>query len=298
MLGGSVEILVRALLPLLLVAGCSSTLAVHDKATAPSTDAVDSGIPQTTTTTGDDDDDDTTPTVPNEAPIADAGTDLAALVTDGVELDGSASYDPDGDALNYEWTMIAQPAGSGAFLINETRVDPSFYADRPGQYVVELAVDDGEYTATDEVVVDVTAPNSGPVANAGPDQSVDVGDRVVLNGGGSYDPDNDPLQYTWTMISVPGGSAAYLDNASSMLPQFTADVAGTYLIELVVTDGTDTSLADQVRVTAQDSSDSDCLSCATAQTELRRRWSMGDASSSVGLFLLPLGVLLIQRKRA
>ena len=110
--------------------------------------------------------------------------------------------------------------------------------------------------------------------------------------------DNDPLQYTWTMISVPGGSAAYLDNASSMLPQFTADVAGTYLIELVVTDGTDTSLADQVRVTAQDSSDSDCLSCATAQTELRRRWSMGDASSSVGLFLLPLGVLLIQRKRA
>ncbi len=286
----------RALLPVLLV-GCSSTLTVHDKTTTGPTDGLDTGTPDTTTPTVGDDDDDATVPEPNEAPFADAGDDLFAMVAERVDFDGSASYDPDGDALAFEWTVLEQPATSGAVLINETRADPSLYPDRPGLYVLELAVDDGEYTDTDEVVLEVTAPNEGPVANAGPDQSVDVGDRVVLNGMASYDPDNDPLTWSWTMISVPGGSGAFLDNPNSALPQFTADQAGTYLFELVVSDGVDISVADQVRVTAQDSSDSDCLSCATAQTELRRRWSMGDASSSIGLVLLPFVVLLIQRKR-
>lgn len=281
-------------LPLLLLAACSAGLSVHDKTyDAPPTDAVETGV-DTTTPPGDDDD---TTVLPNDPPIADAGDDQTALVADQVSLDGSSSYDPNGDSLFFEWTLIELPAGSSSFLINENRATPSFYADREGLYKVELIVDDGLETDVDEVLISVAAPNEGPVANAGPDQVVDVGDRVALNGSSSYDPDGGVLQFSWSLTSTPAGSTATLDNPSSALPQFTADTAGTYVISLEVSDGVTVSLPDEVRVTAQDPGDSDCLSCATAQTELRRRMQAGDLASSAGLVLLPFLVLLWQRKR-
>jgi len=48
-------------------------------------------------------------TGPNNDPLAHAGTDITAGAGDVVYLDGSASYDPDGDLLSYEWTVISDP---------------------------------------------------------------------------------------------------------------------------------------------------------------------------------------------
>jgi hypothetical protein len=45
----------------------------------------------------------------NHAPIADAGTDLNAQITAPVVLDGSQSYDPDGDLLTFLWFLVAPP---------------------------------------------------------------------------------------------------------------------------------------------------------------------------------------------
>ena len=233
----------------------------------------------------------------NEAPFADAGEDFEAFVAEQVELDGTASYDPDGDALDFDWRFIDKPAGSAALLADTYRPNPTFYADREGLYIVEIAVADGLAVATDEVVVEVFAPNEGPVANAGPDQTVDVGDRVVLNGTNSYDPDGDPLQFSWELVSHPLASTAALDDPSAEMPQFTADEAGLYVVDLVVRDGEDTSLVDQIRITAVDGGDSDCLSCATAEVELRRRIEAGDAASAGLVGLLPVLVLLWQRRR-
>ena len=83
----------------------------------------------------------------------------------------------------------------------------------------------------------ITTPNTPPIANAGPDQTVHVGASVTLDGAQSYDPDGDnPLTYSWTIQSIPAGSMASLDMSSPQRPTFTVDRLGNYIIALVVTD--------------------------------------------------------------
>jgi hypothetical protein len=93
-------------------------------------------------------------------------------------------------------------------------------------------------------------PNDEPVADAGPDQTVAVGDLVTLDGSASDDFDGDPLTYAWTLTSVPAGSTAALSDPAAISPTFTADLAGDYVATLVVNDGTVSSLADTVTITA------------------------------------------------
>jgi len=90
--------------------------------------------------------------------------------------------------------------------------------------------------------------NSAPIANAGYDRYIYEGSQVSLDGYASYDPDRDMLTYNWTFISMPSGSAAVLSNPSSVNPGFIADLTGTYVISLVVSDSIDSSVADIVYV--------------------------------------------------
>jgi hypothetical protein len=86
-----------------------------------------------------------------------------------------------------------------------------------------------------------------------------VGAEVSLNAQGSSDADGDDLTYSWTLQSQPQGSEASLQNATSSQANFTADVAGSYVVNLVVNDGTVDSAADSVTitVTAQDPESTD-----------------------------------------
>lgn len=92
--------------------------------------------------------------------------------------------------------------------------------------------------------------NSAPIAEAGAQQNVLTGSAVRLDGSASGDPDDDPIFYQWTFQSRPSGSDAVLRNADSAVPLFTADVAGRYVVRLVVNDDTDSSDPDTVRVVA------------------------------------------------
>jgi RHS repeat-associated protein len=188
----------------------------------------------------------------NRPPTARAGSDQTVGVGDLVRLDGSASSDPDGDPLTYEWTLAQRPAGSNATLSNPSAVQPGFVADVHGTYVTRLVVNDGAVdSGPDEVVVSTT--NSAPVAAAGPDQSVAVGDLVTLDGSGSSDTDGDTLRYNWTLVSVPAGSAAALSNPTAVHPAFVADKPGSYVTRLVVNDGQVDSAPDTVSVTTLNS---------------------------------------------
>jgi hypothetical protein len=85
--------------------------------------------------------------------------------------------------------------------------------------------------------VDIAAVDVPPVANAGPNQTVQVRTLVTLDGSGSSDPTGLlPLTYVWSFVSEPAASGATLSNPTIVNPTFTPDAVGDYVIRLVVTD--------------------------------------------------------------
>jgi hypothetical protein len=188
----------------------------------------------------------------NTPPVANAGPDQSLHVGETAHLTGAGSSDADGDPLTYQWTLPQRPAASNAQLLGATTVTPSLTIDKPGEYHAQLLVHDGTVNSVPDTVV-LTTLNSSPVANAGPDQSVHVGDVAHLDGTGSTDVDGDALTPEWTVVSVPQGSTATLSDPLSFQPTFGIDQPGSYVLQLIVHDATDTSLPDTVTVTTANS---------------------------------------------
>jgi parallel beta-helix repeat protein len=92
-----------------------------------------------------------------------------------------------------------------------------------------------------------------PIANAGPDYSVNAGEIASLDGTASYDDNTETenLIYNWAMRLRPEGSMAVLLNADTDTPSFLADFPGTYEVTLVVTDeGDQSSCPDEVIISS------------------------------------------------
>ena len=178
------------------------------------------------------------PAPANVAPVARVTPSQDVVTGSTVTLDATGSTDANQDVLTYGWTLLSRPAGSQAVLSSDTAAKPTFTADVSGTYVLALTVYDGKaYSTPAAATVQATVANVAPVANAGTNQSVVVGTQVTLDGTMSSDANlGDVLTYSWT-LSRPDGSLASLSSATSVRPSFTADVAGTYLATLMVSDG-------------------------------------------------------------
>jgi PKD domain len=187
----------------------------------------------------------------NVAPTASAGANQSVMTGAIITLDGSASSDANSDPLTYAWTLTSKPAGSAATLALAMSAKPTFIADVAGTYVASVIVNDGKINST-AATVTVTAAtvNAAPVADAGVSQNVVAGSVVTLDGSASSDANSDPLTYAWTLTAKPAGSTAALSLATSAKPTFTADVAGTYVANLIVNDGKVGSIAVTVSITA------------------------------------------------
>jgi len=140
----------------------------------------------------------------NAVPIADAGTDHSAKAAQTVTLDATGSSDPDAwpSVLTFQWTQL-----SGPEIVTLTGADTAtaeFSTLTVGTYIFEVTVFDGLSSDADSVQVDVIA-NIPPVADAGMDVVIDPGTTVVLDAGGSDDPDGYPksLAYAWSQLSGP-----------------------------------------------------------------------------------------------
>jgi RHS repeat-associated protein len=188
----------------------------------------------------------------NRPPTAHAGADQTVAIATLVQLDGSGSTDVDGDPLSFRWAFVSVPSGSTASLSDPSAVRPTFTVDRPGTYVLQLVVTDGAADSLPDTV-QIDTQNSRPMANAGLEQTVFVGDLVHLDGSASSDVDGDPLAFRWTFVSAPPGSQATLTDPTAPGPAFTVDVPGRYVVELVVNDGALDSVADRVEIDTRNS---------------------------------------------
>lgn len=197
------------------------------------------------------------PEPPADAPpVASAGPDAAVAVGAPAALDGTASFDPDGDPIAYLWTVTAAPAGAAAQPSDPAAASPTFTPDVGGTYTLSLTVNDGALdSAPDAVTVTATAAaNQPPVADAGPDRGVVVRTPVTLDGTGSRDPDGAAVSFRWALESAPTGSTATLGSTAAPAPAFTPDVPGVYQFSLTVNDGALDSAPDAARITAADPS--------------------------------------------
>lgn len=166
-----------------------------------------------------------------------------------VLLNGSYSFDPEGESLSFAWSFRSRPAGSRTVLVDPTTALPSFTPDLAGEYVVQLVVGDGTSESAPEITT-FTVFNLEPHASTDDTWLVAVTGTALTLSGLGWDEEEDPLTYTWTLIQRPTGSSAVLTGADTATPSFTPDVEGIYLLTFVVGDGQDTSSTVVVTVTA------------------------------------------------
>lgn len=174
----------------------------------------------------------------NQAPTAMAVAPNPVTVGLTITLDGSTSSDPNRDLLTFRWSVVSNPTGSTSTLNGTDSPKPTFSPDLPGTYVFGLVVSDGQLpSAMAYTTVNAGVANVAPLAIVGPDQQVVIGDTVTLDGTSSFDANRDPISYRWAFVSRPASSLAFLANAGSARPRFIADLAGAYVVALVVSDG-------------------------------------------------------------
>jgi hypothetical protein len=157
--------------------------------------------------------------------------------------DTSSQYPYDGGPLLMDG---ANNSSIQVTPISETEL--TIYVDTDGDGTYESDAGTEWLVLDDDTIVTF---NTMPIADAGDDLTVVVGNRVELDGTNSQDPDGDSLLFSWAIIEQPiESTSATLSDANNAITNFTADVSGTYTISLVVSDGTANSTASSVLVHA------------------------------------------------
>lgn len=126
-------------------------------------------------------------------------------------------------------------AGSGETV---TYVPPN--QGSPPRLVTLTATSASGDSASVEILLTATPPprtNHPPVARIASFGTALVGTAVALDARASFDPDGDPLRWTWELTGVPQGSAAFIADPGAEVTTFVPDVSGSYQVTLTVDDG-------------------------------------------------------------
>ncbi len=226
---------------------------------------------------------DGTADVPWPVAVASYGNTGTLQTCEEIELDGSASYDPDGDPIvSYSWTLESAPSASVRDSDDiEERADeaPVFMPDEEGDFTFGLVVSDGTNDSPmDSLTLSVAyrGYNSAPMADAGTDYSYaesvscvhsgyDTGSEALcddcatvvfaLSGSASSDDDGDDLSYSWA-ISAGGDYATLAGSQTETAYLVVSGVPATYgstetqtiVVELQVQDCEGESSSDSVEV--------------------------------------------------
>ncbi|MFH1147686.1 MAG: PKD domain-containing protein [Pseudomonadota bacterium] len=186
--------------------------------------------------------------IPDHAPVADAGRDRNAVAGKVFTLDGSGSYDPEGALIAYLWGFSLVPPGSSVTdlaLSDKTSPRPVFTPDRDGVYRLSLSVNDGRLNSpSDEVDITAGSGNQAPNVIAGPDRPARTGEMVSLDGSRSSDPEGGSLSFLWSFDLLPPGSLLSNDlifDRYQARAAFIPDADGVYGLRLSASDGVSSS---------------------------------------------------------
>ncbi len=187
----------------------------------------------------------------NSSLIAEAGENIEVEQNKLFTLDGSRSYDNNGNILTYEWLCT----DSNETLYKGTSSSFTIPAQRPiGVYSATLIItDDKGKTSKDEVIIKVIEPRF--VANAGAYWVVKQNQLFTLDASKSYSKDGKIISYEW--LCSESNEILYKGSDSNLtLP--TQRPVGTYNIKLIVTNDKHETTEDTTRVTilASDSTQS------------------------------------------
>jgi hypothetical protein len=249
---------------------------------------------------------DTTPSAGNQTDFGSVSLGGAITRTFTISSSGTADLSLTGaplvamtGAAAGDFSVTVAPAASiapGSTTPFQVRFTPSV----TGTLVATLTIanDDSDENPY-RFAIQGTGTNTAPIAAGGPDQTVDAGGPVTLDGSGSSDPDNHlPLTYGWTQT---GGPTVNLSDPAIGQPAFTAPALPTVLtFSLTVTDAFDLAdpTPDEVIVTVIDRPISGLVAINSSPTVLSQttiltititggsnpnfRWNFGDGTIGSG----------------
>ena len=159
--------------------------------------------------------------VPNVPPVALFSQSASTVYTgEVIDFNASASYDPDGTIVSYEWNF-----GDGS---TDSGVAVSHSYEENGTYSVMLTVTDDD-GATGSKTVTITVKNRPPVAKISTSTTIlDKEEIVTFDASESYDPDGTIVSYEWNFGDGTTGTGVEVEHAY--------ENDGTYTVTLTVTD--------------------------------------------------------------
>jgi len=178
------------------------------------------------------------PLVDLTAPIANAGPDMTVPENTRVIFDGSGSTDNIG-IVNFAWSFFDVTAQV------LTGANPAYNFTRPGAYVVMLNVTDIAGNWDTDILVVTVVDVTNPVADAGPDRTVDEDTLATLDGSNSSD-NVEIAGYVWTFTD------AYPQTLYGAKPTYTFRTPGVYTITLTVSDPEENQGGDTIVITVRD----------------------------------------------
>ena len=180
----------------------------------------------------------------NGVPTVNAGADAPAAVGRRFTMNPSAK-DPDGDPVEYTWTMTGSPAGSTAVLEDTDISGASFVPDVIGDYQFSVTVTDGsDVSAPDSITVTARVPpslvltlNGAPFDPEEEEVTLMPVESAVLSASGSTVAPGLQKVYLWEVSELPDDVEYEISEDDSTMPSLTFTSTDTGIFELQVTVG-------------------------------------------------------------
>lgn len=172
----------------------------------------------------------------NHPPVVSTNAIQTATIEMPVNLSASVSDDnlPAAGALQYTWSLVEGPGAVDVANPNAPQTQAVFHA--LGDYKFDFTASDGDLST--EVMITVTVQervNLAPKVTLAVDQTVYLGDGILLSASVTDDDFPNPLTFQWTQVSGPGTVNFASPTASATQAAFT--LPGRYVLRFEASDG-------------------------------------------------------------